>query len=201
MSRLHRADLHPDPFLQFERWFTEACESDLEEPNAMSLATASPGGPVSVRIVLLKVWDRRGFVFFTNYGSRKSQQISETPQVGLLFYWQALHRQIRIEGQATRVSAAESLKYFATRPRGSQLGAWCSAQSSVISSRAMLDAKLQEIKQKFSDREIPLPAMWGGFRVAPERFEFWQQGEDRLHDRFQYDPSPDGSWELRRLAP
>jgi pyridoxamine 5'-phosphate oxidase len=199
-EQLHESNLNPDPFLAFEGWFSAANETDILEPNAMSLAT-SDGSEVSVRTVLMKYWDAEGFVFFTNYGSRKAQQIAKNSSVGLLFYWECLHRQVRIEGTATRISAAESLKYFASRPRGSQLGAWCSNQSTVISSREILSSKLDEIKRKFANREVPLPSLWGGYRVTPRRIEFWQQGEDRLHDRFLYEKSESGTWSLSRLAP
>jgi pyridoxamine 5'-phosphate oxidase len=192
--------LGPDPFRAFELWFAAANETDIADPNAMSLAT-SANDEVSIRVVLLKYWDANGFVFFTNYESRKAQQISENAQVALLFYWECLRRQIRIEGTAARISAAESFKYFATRPRGSQIGAWCSPQSSVLSSRDILRQKFEEIKQKFANRQIPCPTMWGGYRVAPSRIEFWQQGADRLHDRFLYQKADDGSWAMDRLAP
>jgi pyridoxamine 5'-phosphate oxidase len=152
-------------------------------------------------MVLLKLWDNSGFVFFTNYESRKAEEIDANASVALLFYWQTLQRQIRIEGKAEKVSTQESLKYFTTRPRGSQLGAWCSAQSSVISSRQMLSAKLEEMRKKFLNREVPLPSMWGGYRVVPRAMEFWQAGEDRLHDRFRYVRQPDGAWHMHRLAP
>lgn len=197
---LEHSDLNPDPFLTFESWFALAHDTDIAEPNAMSLAT-SDGGEVSVRMVLMKYWDAEGFVFFTNYGSRKAQQISKNSRVGLLFYWECLHRQVRIEGVANRVSAAESFKYFTTRPRGSQLGAWCSEQSTTISSREVLTSKLEEIKRKFINREIPIPSMWGGFRVVPHRIEFWQQGENRLHDRFVYERTSQTTWAIHRLAP
>ncbi len=199
--KLDRQDLHSSPFRQFENWFQTATEAGLHEPNAMSLATASATGTPSVRTVLLKVWDEGGFVFFTNYGSRKAKELTENPHAALLFYWQTLERQVRIEGTVSTVSTAESLKYFASRPRGSQLGAWCSAQSSAISSRSLLEAKLAEMKQKFRDGEIPLPSFWGGFRVVPNRFEFWQAGDHRLHDRFVYEPADGDSWTIQRLAP
>ena len=200
-QQLDANELGPDPFLAFEKWFTAANDTDIADPNAMSLAT-SADNEVSVRTVLMKYWDAEGFVFFTNYESRKAQQLATNPLVGLLFYWECLRRQVRIEGVATRISAAESLKYFATRPRGSQLGAWCSAQSSVISSRDVLNAKLEEIKRKFSNRQVPLPSMWGGYRVVPRRIEFWQQGQDRLHDRFLFERlDGDAAWSLNRLAP
>jgi pyridoxamine 5'-phosphate oxidase len=198
--QLNASDLGSDPFRAFEKWFAAAQDTDIVDPNAMSLAT-SADNEVSVRTVLMKYWDADGFVFFTNYGSRKAQQIATNPSVAILFYWECLQRQVRIEGTATRVSATESLKYFATRPRGSQLGAWCSNQSSVISSREVLNAKLEEIKRKFSNGQVPLPSLWGGYRVVPRRFEFWQQGEDRLHDRFLFERTGDGAWIVNRLAP
>ena len=198
---LREQDLDQNPFLQFENWFQVATDAGLHEPNAMSLATVSAKGTPSIRTVLLKVWDENGFVFFTNHGSRKAQDIAMNPNVALLFYWEPLHRQIRIEGAAHKVSTVESLKYFVTRPRGSQLGAWCSAQSSTISSRAILHAKLAEIQQKFLGGEVPLPSFWGGYRVIPSRFEFWQAGDDRLHDRFVYEPESDKAWSIQRLAP
>ncbi|MEJ7595666.1 MAG: pyridoxamine 5'-phosphate oxidase [Planctomycetaceae bacterium] len=194
-------DLDQNPFRQFEKWFQAATDAGLHEPNAMSLATVSDKGAPSLRTVLLKVWDEKGFVFFTNHGSRKARDIAANPNVALLFYWAPLHRQIRIEGTAQKASTLESLKYFITRPRGSQLGAWCSEQSSTISSRAILHAKLDEIKQKFQGGEVPLPSFWGGFRVVPSRFEFWQAGDDRLHDRFVYEPESDDMWSIQRLAP
>ncbi len=198
---LREQDLDQNPFRQFGNWFQGATDSCLHEPNAMSLATVSEKGAPSLRTVLLKIWDEQGFVFFTNHGSRKAREITENPNVALLFFWAPLHRQIRIEGTAQKVSTMESLKYFVTRPRGSQLGAWCSAQSSTISSRAILQAKLDEIKQKFQGGEVPLPSFWGGFRVVPSRFEFWQAGDDRLHDRFVYEPESDDTWSIQRLAP
>ncbi|MDA1230798.1 MAG: pyridoxamine 5'-phosphate oxidase [Planctomycetota bacterium] len=198
---LHKQDLDRNPFRQFENWFQEASKLGLHEPNAMSLATVSEKGTPSLRTVLLKVWDENGFVFFTNHSSRKAQDIAANPNVALLFYWAPQNRQIRIEGRAQKISTMESLKYFVTRPRGSQLGAWSSEQSSAISSRAMLLAKLSEIRQKFQDGEIPLPSFWGGYRVVPSRFEFWQAGDDRLHDRFVYEPADDGTWSIQRLAP
>ena len=197
---MESSELGSDPYSAFEKWFGAASETDIADPNAMSLAT-SAAGEVSVRVVLMKYWDAEGFVFFTNYESRKAQQIAENDCVGLLFYWECLHRQVRIEGTATRISAAESLKYFATRPRGSQLGAWCSPQSTIISSRDVLNTKLAEIKRKFANHQVPLPSMWGGYRVTPRRIEFWQQGQDRLHDRFLYERTGDGGWSLHRLAP
>ena len=194
------SDLSPDPLMVFEQWFAAASATDIAEPNAMSLATAAEN-EVSQRMVLMKYWDKDGFVFFTNYGSRKAQQITANSRVALLFYWECLHRQVRIEGTAERTSVAESVRYFCSRPRGSQLGAWCSDQSSVITSREALMSQLDEIKRKFANREVPLPSLWGGYRVTPLRIEFWQQGEDRLHDRFVYLREEDASWSRRRLAP
>jgi len=201
LAELKRQDLYQDPFDQFELWFKQACDANLLEPNAMSLATASARAEPSVRIVLLKYFDREGFVFFTNYESRKAKQIQENPQVALLFFWAALERQVQILGTATRISTADSLKYFATRPRGSQIGAWCSQQSTAISSRKMIEMKFEEIKRKFLNREIPLPSFWGGYRVFPHSFEFWQGRTNRLHDRFLYSRQADNSWAIQRLSP
>ncbi len=198
---LSRDDLDPDPFKQFEHWFEQARNARIQDPTAMSLATAGADGEVSVRTVLLKLYDQRGFVFFTNYSSAKARQIAENPRVALLFPWLELDRQIKIRGTASRIPGADSLKYFISRPRGSQLGAWVSRQSSIISSRAMLMAKLEEIRQRFADGEISLPEFWGGYRVAPHSIEFWQGRPDRLHDRFQYSQLPDGGWQIDRLAP
>ena len=198
---LSRQDLDPDPFKQFERWFQIACSVNLPEPNAMSLATASANAQPSLRTVLLKYFDREGFVFFTNYESKKARQIQENPQVALLFLWLPLFRQVQIPGTASKISTAESLKYFATRPRGNQLGAWCSQQSTVISSRKLLEMKFEQMKRKFMNREVPLPSFWGGYRVVPHSFEFWQGRPNRLHDRFLYSRSQDGSWEIQRLSP
>jgi pyridoxamine 5'-phosphate oxidase len=201
LAGVRRKDLHRDPFEQFELWFQQACDANLLEPNAMSLATASAKAEPSIRIVLLKYFDREGFVFFTNYESRKARQIAENPQVALLFFWSALERQVQILGTAKRIPTADSLKYFATRPRGSQIGAWCSQQSSAISSRKMLEMKFEEMKRKFFNREVPLPSFWGGYRVFPHSFEFWQGRTNRLHDRFLYSRQENNSWEIQRLSP
>jgi pyridoxamine 5'-phosphate oxidase len=198
---LSREDLDAYPFQQFERWFQQACSANLPEPNAMSLATASAVGAPSLRTVLLKYFDREGFVFFSNYESRKAAQLAENSQVALLFPWIPLERQVIIEGTAAKISTAESLKYFTTRPRGNQIGAWCSSQSTVISSRKLLEMQFEKMKQRFQQGEIPLPAFWGGYRVAPHRFEFWQGRANRLHDRFLYQLQADSSWEIQRLAP
>lgn len=198
---LSEENLNPNPFKQFELWFQQAIEADLIEPNAMTLATATTDAKPFLRTVLLKYFDTQGFVFFTNYSSRKAEQIKDNPNVCILFPWIALERQVIIQGKVTKISTAESLKYFISRPRGSQLGAWCSPQSSVISSRKLLEEKLEEVKRKFHDKEIPLPSFWGGYRVIPNSFEFWQGRENRLHDRFFYTLLEDKSWQIKRLAP
>jgi pyridoxamine 5'-phosphate oxidase len=198
---LSEAELDADPILQFQRWFEDAIAQDLPEPNAMSLATLDGDGQPFLRTVLLKLYDRQGFVFFTNYESRKSRQIEANPRVALLFPWVALARQVQIVGTARRVSTAESLRYFASRPRGSQIGAWASPQSQVISSRSLLDQKVAEMRRRFSEGEIPLPHFWGGYRVEPVEIEFWQGRESRLHDRFRYRRGPSGDWVIERLAP
>lgn len=197
---LHRADLNAEPMAQFEKWFAQAVEFKLHEPNAMSLATVDGSGMPLLRTVLLKYFDASGFVFFTNYESRKAEQITFNPQVSLLFPWITLERQVIIQGRAEKISPAESLKYFTSRPRESQIGAWVSSQSSVISSRKLLMQKLSEIKEKFSQGEIPLPSFWGGYRVKPETIEFWQGGPARLHDRFLYKHG-DSGWSIDRLSP
>jgi pyridoxamine 5'-phosphate oxidase len=167
----------------------------------MVISTVTADGRPAQRTVLLKYYDVNGFVFFTNYDSRKARQLAENPHVSLHFLWLPLQRQVEINGVAAKVSTAESLKYFALRPRGSQLGAWVSQQSSVISSRSLLEAKFNELKQKFAHGEIPLPSFWGGFRVTPSRFEFWQGQSSRMHDRFEYLPSGEGRWIRQRLSP
>ena len=197
---LSKEELSPDPFLQFEAWFKEANETE-PIPNAMSLATVNNSGAPLMRTVLLKLFDDNGFVFFTNYKSKKAEHISENPNVAVLFNWVALERQVSINGVAEKVERSESLKYFMGRPRGSQLGAWVSDQSSVLSSRKILEMKLDEIKRKFGENEIPLPEFWGGFRIKPKRFEFWQGRPNRLHDRFLYSKIDDESWKIERLAP
>jgi len=201
MSRgLERDTLNPDPVRQFEHWYTQIIDSGIPEPNAMSLATVDTSGQPWIRTVLLKLYDTAGFVFFTNYESAKAQQIATNNRVGLLFPWVALGRQVKISGTAVKISTAESLKYFASRPRGSQIGAWASPQSQVISSRSLLDAKVDEIKRKFARGEVPLPDFWGGYRVSPFEIEFWQAREERLHDRFVYTKN-DSGWEIERRAP
>jgi len=198
---LEREQLNADPFVQFEQWFEEARRRVKDaEPNAMALATVDPRGAPSARTVLLKYFDDSGFVFFTNLESRKASHIERNPSVALLFWWPELERQIEITGVAERVSSAEAAKYFMTRPRGSQLGAWVSDQSRVLTSRKALEIKLGEMKRKFADGEVPLPKFWGGYRVTPKTIEFWQGQPDRLHDRFQYIRDGEG-WTIQRLAP
>ena len=197
---LTKEQLSPDPFLQFEAWFSEANNSE-PIPNAMSLATVSRSGAPMLRTVLLKLFDENGFVFFTNYKSKKADQIAENPNVATLFNWVALERQVSIIGVAEKIDTSESLKYFLSRPRGSQLGAWVSDQKSVLSSRKILEMKLDEIKRKFAKGKIPLPEFWGGYRIKPDSFEFWQGRPNRLHDRFLYSKSDNESWCIERLAP
>ncbi len=197
---LKREDLSESPFDQFETWFQQAMQADISDASAMTLATVSIDGKPTQRTVLLKLFDEKGFIFFTNYSSQKSQQITANPNVSLLFPWTQLERQIEINGTASKISTAESLKYFLSRPRGSQLGAWASAQSSPINSRQVLESQLQKIKSKFTQGEIPLPDFWGGYRVIPETIEFWQGGANRLHDRFEYTKTDTG-WAIKRLQP
>lgn len=197
---LAREHLDPDPIVQFQQWFEEACEHIDIEPNAMTLATVDSNGAPTVRTVLLKFFGHEGFVFFTNLESRKAVHIERNDQVALLFWWPELERQIEINGVAERISTVEAAKYFVTRPRGSQLGAWVSDQSRVLTSRKALEMKLDEMKRKFANREVPLPSFWGGYRVVPSAIEFWQGQPDRLHDRFQYVREGEG-WRIQRLAP
>lgn len=198
---LQRESLNTDPFVSFASWYEEVNASGIPEPNAMSLATVDENGQPWQRMVLLKLYDEAGFVFFTNYASRKAAHIAANNKVSLLFPWHPLGRQVKVTGIASKLSTAESLKYFITRSRGSQLGAWASHQSAVITSRSMLDAKVEEVKQKFKDGEVPLPSFWGGYRIAPASIEFWQARDNRLHDRFIYKLSEQQMWTLERLAP
>ncbi len=200
-DRLRKANAAADPLAQFDEWLQEATESQLLEPNAMTLATASADGCPSARMVLLKGFDARGFAFFTNFESRKGQELAENPVASLVFWWDILERQIRIEGQVERLSDEESDEYYNSRPLGSRLGAWVSAQSQVIDSRAVLEANLVELQQRHADQAPPRPPFWGGYRVVPEAIEFWQGGPNRLHDRLRYTRQGDDAWTIERLSP
>ena len=194
-------DLDKNPIKQFEIWFNDAINEQLLEPNAFSLATVGNDMMPSIRTVLLKIFDEKGFVFFTNYKSTKAKQIEENPKAAALFAWLELERQVKIEGSIEKIPTGDSLKYFLSRPKGSQLGAWVSHQSEIISSRSLLEQKFDEIKRKFVKGEIPFPSFWGGYAIKPTKIEFWQGGQDRLHDRFLYELQKDGSWTISRLAP
>jgi pyridoxamine 5'-phosphate oxidase len=199
-STLDENGVDPDPIAQFADWLEQALEAGVAEPNAMLVATATADGAPSARVVLLRGYDERGFVFFTDYRSQKGTELSANPRTALVFYWPALDRQVRIVGSATKTSREESEAYFRTRPRGSRLGAWISHQSQVIPSRGMLDEKVPELEERYRKEEIPLPPYWGGFRVSPETLEFWQGRESRLHDRIRYRRAGD-QWRIERLSP
>ena len=201
LAGLRETDLDPSPFRQFDHWFQQALTAGLPEPNAMTLATATPDGRPSARIVLLKGCDERGFVFFTNYESPKGRELSANPQAALVCYWAELERQVRISGRVSRVSARESTDYFQSRPIGSQLGAWVSRQSQVVSGRAVLEERLEALQQEYHDKPIPLPPYWGGYCVAPDSIEFWQGRPNRLHDRLCYTRQAEGQWLIERLSP
>ena len=196
-----RKDLDSCPFRQFETWFNQAQQSEINDPTAFSLATASADGQPTLRTVLLKLFDEVGFVFFTNYNSKKGQQLNENSQVAMLFPWLLLERQIKITGTAEKISVEQSAKYFASRPRGSQLGAWISEQSDPLQSRKVLEDKFAQALQDLSGKDVPMPESWGGYKVVPTSIEFWQGRENRLHDRFRYDLSEASEWEITRLEP
>lgn len=200
LAGLLEKDLAKDPFRQFEKWFQEAEAAKIHEPNAMSLATATRDGRPSARTVLLKGLDGRGFVFFSNYESRKGRELDANPQATLLFPWLALERQVIIEGPLVKVPREESETYFHSRPRASQLSAWVSQQSAIISDRSVLEDSMKLLEAKYAGREVPLPPHWGGWRLAPETVEFWQGRRSRLHDRLRYRRGKDG-WTIERLAP
>jgi pyridoxamine 5'-phosphate oxidase len=198
---LSETDAHPNPFKQFKIWFDQALAAQLPEPNAMTIATATSDGKPSARMVLLKDYDERGFVFYTNYQSHKGQQLIENPWGAIAFWWAELERQVRIEGRVEKISQAESDEYFQSRPKGSQLGAWASNQSEVLDSREVLEQRLQQLKEEYENKEVSRPSHWGGFRVIPDEIEFWQGRPSRLHDRLLYRRGEDGSWTIQRLAP
>jgi pyridoxamine 5'-phosphate oxidase len=197
---LDKADVDHDPVVQFHVWFENAIDADLHEPNAMILATATGEGKPSARTVLLKGYDERGFVFYTNYEGRKAGELETNPECALLFYWGELERQVRVEGTVSRISEQESDAYFASRPRGSRLGAWASQQSRPVEHRSVLEERIRALEAEYEGREIPRPPFWGGYRVEPEEIEFWQGRESRLHDRLVY-RREDGAWRMERLQP
>ena len=199
---LSRSSMNPDPVKQFTTWFEQARTTEIADPTAMILATVGSNGQPSQRTVLLKYYDNSGFVFFTNFESRKAGEIAANPRVSLLFVWLELERQIQINGTASRISAAESAKYFMSRPKDSQMAAWVSSQSHPLSSRQMLMQKFQEMKRKIGEGKVPIPSFWGGYRVEPLEIEFWQGRKNRLHDRFLYTRNVGGEdWNIERLAP
>lgn len=200
LEQLNETDVDPDPIKQFQRWLNQAIAAELPEPNAMTLATATSNGTPSARIVLLKGLDERGFVFYTNYESRKGQELTENPQAVLVFLWTVVERQVRIEGRVEPVAAAETDAYFQSRPLESRLGAWASNQSRVIPSREVLEQRFAELKATYADEDVPRPSHWGGYRVTPHQIEFWQGRTSRLHDRLRY-RLEQGNWLLERLAP
>jgi pyridoxamine 5'-phosphate oxidase len=201
LAGLSEADLDPNPFRQFQTWLDQAVAAGLREPYAMTLATATPDGQPSARMVLLRGLDERGFAFFSNYASRKGEELDANPRAALVFYWAELDRQVRIEGPVEKTSAEESDAYFRGRPEGSRLGAWASRQSSVIAGRHVLEAEMRELQARFPDGTIPRPPHWGGYRVRPTVIEFWESRPNRLHDRLRYVRREDGGWRIERLSP
>ena len=198
---LRRSELDADPIAQFNRWLAEALDQQIPEPNAMVLSTVDPAGQPWSRTVLLKVCDARGLSFFTNYESMKGGQLATNPRAALTFLWVPLERQVNIAGTITQTSREESGRYFASRPRGSQLGAWASRQSTVIADREALEEHFDAVRAKFGETTIPVPPNWGGYTLSPHTFEFWQGRRSRLHDRLRYSKQPDGIWKIERLAP
>jgi len=201
LHSLNEEDLAASPLTQFEKWWQDATLSKIEEMNAMTLATSSSEGMADARTVLLKAFDEKGFVFFTNYNSAKSTQLNVNANCCLLFFWKELERQVRITGIAEKISAKESIDYFDSRPAGSQIGAWASPQSMVVAGKAMLKETFQYYAERFKHGKIPKPPHWGGYRVKPTRIEFWQGRPSRMHDRILYTPTPEGNWKIERLAP
>lgn len=198
---LRRVDLNADPIRQFEEWFQQALAANIPEPNAMTLATATPDGQPSARIVLLKGCDARGFTFFTNYESPKGRELDANPRAALVFFWPTLERQVRVTGRVAKVTRAESEAYFHQRPVEHQLGAWASHQSQVLATREELDRRFEEMRRQFAGQTVPLPPYWGGYRLWPEVIEFWQARPGRLHDRFRYTRQANGGWKIERLSP
>lgn len=201
LQSLSEAEVKPNPLQQFQIWFDQAIAAEVPEPNAMTLATATPEGIPAARIVLLKGLDEQGFMFYTNYESRKGQELAANPRAALVFWWAELERQVRIEGTVEKVAEAEAIAYFQSRPVGSRLGAWASNQSQVIRDRQVLEQRLQDLTQQYQDQEIPKPAHWGGYRVIPTAIEFWQGRPSRLHDRLRYRQESGNQWKIERLAP
>jgi pyridoxamine 5'-phosphate oxidase len=201
LSCLREEDLDPDPIRQFQAWFDEAALSEVPEVNAMALATATPDGRPSVRMLLLRGVDERGFTFFTNYDSRKARELEDNPYAAMVFFWHDLERQVRVDGRVERVAAEESDRYFQSRPPGSCLGAYVSPQSAVIPGREVLETRFRELESQYAEGPIPRPANWGGYRLIPDSIEFWQGRPNRLHDRLRYTRRPLGGWLIERLAP
>ncbi|NRB07202.1 MAG: pyridoxamine 5'-phosphate oxidase [Richelia sp.] len=201
LEGLHESGVSHNPFQQFGIWFEQALSAQLPEPNAMTVATSTPDGTPSARIVLLKNFDERGFIFYTNYLSHKGVELITNPQAAIVFWWAELERQVRICGNVEQISDQESDKYFYSRPLNSRLGAWASEQSQAIASREVLEERFQELQEKYANEEIPRPPYWGGFLVVPQEFEFWQGRTSRLHDRLGYTLLDDGGWQIERLSP
>ncbi|BAZ25092.1 pyridoxal 5'-phosphate synthase [Kalymmatonema gypsitolerans NIES-4073] len=201
LQGLSVSDVNPNPFIQFKQWFDQALSAQLPEPNAMTIATVTPDGKPRARMVLLKGFDERGFVFYTNYNSQKGQELAQNPQASLVFWWAELERQVRICGRVEKVSESESDEYFYSRPLNSRLGAWASNQSEVIESREVLEQRMQKLQIKYQNQDVQRPPHWGGLRVIPTEIEFWQGRSNRLHDRLLYTRLDDGSWKIVRLSP
>jgi pyridoxamine 5'-phosphate oxidase len=201
LPELIEGNADPDPFKQFAKWYADAEAGGLKLPNAMTLATATRGGVPSARVVLLKGFDEQGFVFYTNYESQKGRELEENPNAALVFYWPEFDRQVRVTGRVTRTTREESERYFSTRPVDSQLGAWASSQSRVISGREVLEGRMRELMAQYEGGGVPLPPYWGGYRLAPAAIEFWQNRPGRLHDRLRYRLQQNGEWVIERLSP